>query len=89
LIVAIDWRRVRRASCRFAVSSVIDGARVPIVANRGAKCVARSTEIAVSKMGREGILANRDRVEVVRVARREVADFNLGCRRSRCERSDA
>jgi len=79
-VIAVDQLWDSRTAILFAVPRVVDRARVPVVAERRARGVARSGEVAMSEMGGQRILADRDGVEMVRIAGRHVAYLHLGAR---------
>jgi hypothetical protein len=54
----------------LAVASIVDGARVAVVAENPAQVVARTREIAVRHVRRKRVLADQDGMEVVGITRR-------------------
>jgi hypothetical protein len=73
----------RRATELLAIPvlGVILRTCISIITKGRAQLVAGTDEVSVFEMRRERILADRDRMKVVRIARWNVADLKLYCRR--------
>ena len=81
-VVAIDWGMLNQTGLALRVHGV-DGAGVAVVTERFGVREATAGKIAVGQVGRQGLVANGDCVEVARIAGWNMANLHLGARLSR------